>query len=62
MRSGLAGLPNVVLTPHIGASTLDAQREIGEEVVRLVESIAASLPPGSSRRSDRDLPQPHVES
>jgi phosphoglycerate dehydrogenase-like enzyme len=62
MVSRLAGLSNVVLTPHIGASTLDAQREIGEELVRLVESIAASLPPGSSRRPDWDLPQPHVES
>jgi D-3-phosphoglycerate dehydrogenase len=34
--SPLAGLPNVVLTPHIGASTVDAQREIGERVVDIV--------------------------
>lgn len=27
----LAKLPNVVLTPHIGASTVDTQREIGEQ-------------------------------
>lgn len=35
--SPLAGLPNVVLTPHIGATTVDAQREIGAEVVRIIE-------------------------
>ena len=33
--SPLASLPNVVLTPHIGASTVDAQREIGREVVAI---------------------------
>jgi phosphoglycerate dehydrogenase-like enzyme len=26
------------MTPHIGAGTVDAQREIGREVVRLIES------------------------
>ncbi len=35
--SPLAGLPNVVLTPHIGAATVDAQREIGREVVAIVD-------------------------
>ena len=35
--SPLAGLPNVVLTPHIGATTVDAQREIGQEVVAIVD-------------------------
>ncbi|MEO8228388.1 MAG: hydroxyacid dehydrogenase [Chloroflexota bacterium] len=35
--SPLAGLPNVVLTPHIGAATVDAQREIGQEVVAIVD-------------------------
>lgn len=34
--SALAGLPNVVLTPHIGAMALDSQRLIGERVVDLV--------------------------
>jgi len=38
--SPLAGLPNVVLTPHIGAATVDAQRQIGREVLRIVERYA----------------------
>jgi D-3-phosphoglycerate dehydrogenase / 2-oxoglutarate reductase len=38
--SGLADLPNVVLTPHIGSSTTDTQREIGERIVALVEAFA----------------------
>lgn len=37
--SPLAGLENVVLTPHLGASTVDSQREIGREVVRLIEAF-----------------------
>ncbi len=37
--SPLAGLPNVVLTPHVGAATVDAQREIGREVVRIIEAF-----------------------
>jgi D-3-phosphoglycerate dehydrogenase / 2-oxoglutarate reductase len=36
--SALATLPNVVLTPHIGAMAWDAQRLIGERVVELLRA------------------------
>ncbi len=35
--SPLASLPNVVLTPHIGAETIDTQREIGCRILEIVE-------------------------
>jgi phosphoglycerate dehydrogenase-like enzyme len=37
--SPLARLPNVVLTPHIGAMTIDSQREIGRRVVEIVDGF-----------------------
>lgn len=37
-RSPLADLPNVILTPHIGAQTIDSQREIGQRVLEIVAS------------------------
>ena len=37
-RSPLAGLDNVILTPHIGAATHDSQREIGEIICDVVAS------------------------
>jgi phosphoglycerate dehydrogenase-like enzyme len=37
--SPLAGLDNVVLTPHIGAMALDSQRLIGERVVELITAF-----------------------
>lgn len=37
--SALSELPNVVLTPHIGAMALDSQRLIGERVVELIAAF-----------------------
>ena len=34
--SRLANLPNVILTPHIGAQTIDSQRQIGERVMEIL--------------------------
>jgi phosphoglycerate dehydrogenase-like enzyme len=44
--SPLAALPNVIVTPHIGATTVDAQREIGVEIVRIIEDRARSASEG----------------
>lgn len=41
--SPLSGLPNVTLTPHIGAATVDAQREIGRLVVEIVDGFSKEL-------------------
>jgi D-3-phosphoglycerate dehydrogenase / 2-oxoglutarate reductase len=39
--SPLADLPNVILTPHIGAGTYDSQREIGEIVLQTMAKYKA---------------------
>lgn len=39
--SPLAGLDNVILTPHIGAGSFDSQREIGEIVLDAVNKLVA---------------------
>ncbi|WP_164100502.1 NAD(P)-dependent oxidoreductase [Candidatus Laterigemmans baculatus] len=36
--SGLASLPQVLLTPHIGASTRDTQKEIGRRIVQIIRA------------------------
>jgi len=36
--SPLAGLENVILTPHIGAGTIDTQREIGATILEILQS------------------------
>jgi D-3-phosphoglycerate dehydrogenase len=40
--SPLAGLSNVILTPHIGATVVDTQREIGRRVREIVDLYAAN--------------------
>ena len=51
--SPLAGFDNVVLTPHIGANTHDTQREIGEVIVRTIESFE-----GETATDGDGLPEP----
>lgn len=41
LRSPLADLENVVLTPHLGSTTVDTQQAIGEEVLRIVTEFSA---------------------
>jgi D-3-phosphoglycerate dehydrogenase / 2-oxoglutarate reductase len=43
--SRLAGLPNVILTPHIGASAIDSQRQIGEIMLQTIDSFVAEGAP-----------------
>ena len=40
--SPLAGLDNVILTPHMGAGTIDSQREIGDKILGIVQSFPAA--------------------
>ncbi len=47
-RSPLAGLDNVIFTPHIGASTHDSQREIGEIICDFVASYTTLDKVGSA--------------
>ncbi len=60
-KSELQGLPNVILTPHIGGSTLEAQESIGLEVAA---SFISYLRDGSSLGAVNfpplSLPQQHA--
>lgn len=42
--SPLAMLPNVILTPHIGSTTLETQRTIGRGVISAISAWQAGLP------------------
>lgn len=39
--SMLAGLPNVILTPHIGAQTIDTQVEIGHRIMQIMHDLTS---------------------
>jgi phosphoglycerate dehydrogenase-like enzyme len=43
--SPFASLPNVILTPHMGAQTVDSQKEIGDRVLEAVDLFSAQLDP-----------------
>lgn len=40
--SPLAELPNVILTPHIGAQAVDSQREIGDRMLEIMDELMAA--------------------
>ena len=50
--SPLADFKNVILTPHIGASTLDSQKEIGEIILETIETFTAEQLSISSAQAD----------
>ncbi|MBN8861138.1 MAG: phosphoglycerate dehydrogenase [Sphingobacteriales bacterium] len=55
--SPLQGLPNVILTPHIGGSTEEAQANIGEDVsVKLINFLETGSTTGSHTVPELALP------
>lgn len=61
-QSELQGLPNVILTPHIGGSTQEAQESIGQEVAESFQKLfktGATL--GSVNFPQLDVPQKMAE-
>jgi D-3-phosphoglycerate dehydrogenase / 2-oxoglutarate reductase len=57
-RSPLQGFPNVVLTPHIGGSTLEAQANIGTDAaLKLVNYLDNGSTVGSHSVPDLHLPK-----
>lgn len=57
-KSELVGLQNVILTPHIGGSTAEAQENIGREVTgSLLRYVASGSTTGCVSFPDVDLPR-----
>ncbi|MFG0257344.1 MAG: phosphoglycerate dehydrogenase [Phycisphaerales bacterium JB043] len=60
LRTPLAGLPNVILSPHIGGSTLEAQESIGQEVAsKLIRFMNNGSTTTSLNMPEVDLPVLH---
>ncbi len=58
LNSLLIGLPNIILTPHIGGSTQESQKNIGREVS---EKLIRFIKTGSTKGSVNFPEIPHLE-